>query len=113
MSIVTNVALFLTLYVNHYMFGVSLIVHIFVVFYAVYKLYCLHVVWSFVKEIESYGGFNAALSGLTDAEVEEFERGCPPDRAIQDQAVAVQTEAFNRDFEILPENLDIGESPPH
>ncbi|ODN05394.1 Vascular endothelial growth factor receptor 3, partial [Orchesella cincta] len=56
----------------------------------------------------SYGGFNAALCGLTDAEVEEFEKGCPPDR--EDPGLTIQNQAFNKDFEILPENLDIDKS---
>lgn len=93
---------------NHYFFKISYIIHVFGVFYVGYKLYCFHVVWTFVKEIESYGGFNAALSGLTDAEVEEFERGCPPDRTRIDEAEGIKNMAFNRDFEILPENLEIG-----
>ncbi|CAL8094563.1 unnamed protein product [Orchesella dallaii] len=65
-------------------------------------------VWN--AEIESYGGFNAALSGLTDAEVEEFEKGCPPDREVKDSGFTIQNQAFNKDFEITPENLEIDKS---
>lgn len=67
-------------------------------------------VWSFIKEIESYGGFNAALSGLTDAEVEEFEKGCPPDTLNNSGGPTVENRGFNKDFEIQEENLEIGNS---
>lgn len=64
--------------------------------------------WSFIREIESYGGFNAALSGLTDAEVEEFEKGCPPDTQSSSEGLTIENRGFNKDFEIQLENLEIG-----
>jgi hypothetical protein len=68
-------------------------------------------VHTFIREIKSYGGFNACLSGLTDAEVEEFEKGNPPEvNEMKDQLLIVKKQAFNKEFEVPIEKLDIGEN---
>lgn len=108
LSILTNLTLISIYSINHYLFTISGTVQAFLVFYVLYKTYCLYVVWSFIKEIECYGGFNAALSGLTDAEVEEFEKGCPPDTQNGVSEWKIESQGFNKDFEIHPENLEIG-----
>lgn len=49
------------------------------------------------------------LRGLTDAEVEEFEKGHPPEvYEMKDQVQIVKKQAFNKDFEVPIDLLDIG-----
>lgn len=105
-----NVLFLLVIFVDYLIFGLPLVVYLCIPVFVIYKSYRVHVVLSFIKEIQSYGGFNAALSGLTDDEVEEFEKGHPPETAIQNELDLVQKQAFNKDFQIDVEDLEIG---PH
>lgn len=76
-------------------------------FVLLYKIYALWVVYSFIQEIRAYGGFNDALRGLTDADVEEFVKGSPP--AVN--AIATddpQYKPYNSNYEIKPEDINIG-----
>jgi len=108
-SSIVNLAMMVEAAINEVMFKIGRIIAVFAVLYIVYKLYCLYVVYCFIKEIQSYGAFNNCLKGLSDKEVEEFEKGHPPEvHEVNDQLELVKKQAFNQDFEIAMSKLKIG-----
>ncbi|XP_021963389.2 vascular endothelial growth factor receptor 3 [Folsomia candida] len=97
------------------LFPINALILTFFPFYLAYKTYTIYVVASFIKEIRSYGGFNAALSGLTDAEVEEFEKGQgahSKGHGDEYDLAAIKGQAFNKQFEISFDQLDMDETIP-
>jgi hypothetical protein len=108
-TIILTLILLVEAIVNQVMFQLGGLVVVFGSMYIFYKLYSLYVVYSFIQEIKSYGAFNNCLKGLSDKEVEEFEKGHPPDlNEVKDQLELVKKQAFNQDFEVPMEKLRIG-----
>lgn len=120
LSLVVNCVLISSALTTQLLFPINPLILLFLLSYISYKIYSIHVVATFIREIKSYGGFNAALSGLSDAEVEEFEKGNPPevgalsaDKSLNDALTSVRKQAYNTQFEIPFTQLQLGGCGSH
>jgi len=77
-------------------------------FVLAYKMYCLWVVVAFIDEVKALGGYNDALRGLTDEEVEEFIKGRQIPGGIDSSLANPSYKPYNSNYEIPSENIDIG-----
>ena len=84
--------------------------------YGAIQLYLVYVVYCFMKEMEFEIQMTSAMRYLTDDEINEFENGVEPPFRVEDLDAKtrnlmdkIQFLRYKReDFEILPENLQLG-----